>query len=186
MDTEKTSSKFCLSEIYYWHYCIQSVLSLSNWLVCVFPPEPIWLRMLFTLFCSSGKEEKIKYEFICPKMQSKKKMSIWFIVSTNWNLWGHKISCKSWKWKKKKKPKTKWVIQLETPEVNKLKRLFYDNGCGFFFLTNTNLCLAWHWSHCCLYHEGSRFYAAARWLLKLKVIHEQTMFNKYKLCIKSF
>lgn len=53
------------------------------------------------------------------------------------------------------------------------------------FWTNTNLCLAWHWSHCCLYHEGSRFYAAARWLLKLKVVHVQRLVNKCNFCIKS-
>lgn len=52
---EKIPSKFCLSEKCYWHCCNQNVSSLSDWLACVFPPGPIWLITVFTLFCRSGK-----------------------------------------------------------------------------------------------------------------------------------
>lgn len=73
--TENISSKFCVSERYYWQFCSESVLSVSNWRVCAFPPEPIWKIETFMLFCSSVKdrEENGCIEWLAQRCKAMKK-----------------------------------------------------------------------------------------------------------------
>lgn len=95
---------------------------------------------------------------------------------TKWNSWGHTISYKSWRWNNK----PKILLSGSTQHTWSQLALLWT----WILKTNTNLHLAWHWSHCSLYPQDSRFDSAAQWLLKLKIDHVQRMLIKCNSCIK--